>query len=233
MSLDFLKQIKVDAPPDNLRASSGPRKQWNPTTANTIRVWKNGALYPSQDLVDRFGLEYGNKPTSKEEKVTGNAFDIFSSTDLSLFQSPQPVILLNPVAKSAGKADAFASVGYNEDGTPKASVMDQGSVTFGKDTLLPMLLKTYAVAPSEEKGYIDLVLLGQDGETAQSPYVLPNGKTVCPVPKEISRGDKAGEMTYVRRENVQLFILYPLAVLHPEETSEVLQAKEEEVAETV
>lgn len=217
MSLDFLKKIKVEDVALPTKAGGGRRKEWNPTLDNAIRVWKDGSLFPSQKLVERFALEYSNKPAEAAEgqpknKVAGNAFDIFESINFpTLNTGGQNLVILNVAAKHVGKTDAFGSTSYNEDGTPKTSVMDQGSATFGKDCLLPMLKKIYNVEPGE-KGFIDLMLLGTDGEPAMEPFLLPNDKKVCMVPKEVSRGDKAGEMTYARRENPIMFVLYPVAV---------------------
>jgi hypothetical protein len=232
MSLDFLKQITVEDPSLMKKSSGGGgrRKQWNPTAANSIRIWKDGSVYPSADLVKRFSLEYGNKPQTKEEKASGNAFDVFSSEDFAIFKVPQTVILLNVAPKAAGKTDLFGSTTYNEDGTPKSTVMDQGSKTFGKDSFLGMIQKVYGVEVNEA-GFIDLVFLGQDGETAATSFGLPNGKNICHVPKEVSRGTKAGEMSYARREDPQLFILYPLSLLKPEQDAANLDTKLEQTEE--
>lgn len=218
MSLDFLKQIKVEDVALPTKTGGGRRKEWNPTITNAIRVWKDGSIFPSQQLVERFSLEYGSKPVEVEKggpknKVSGNAFDIFESSNFpTLNTANQNLIILNVTPKHVGKTDAFGSTSYNEDGTPKTSVMDQGSATFGKDNLLPMLNKIYGIEPGD-KGFIDLVLLGTDGISAQVPFELPNGKRVCMVPKEISRGNKAGEMTYARRESPIMFVLYPASML--------------------
>lgn len=219
MSLAFLKEIKVEETVVPKRAGGGSRKQWNPTTANTIRIWKDGSVFPSADLVERFSLEYGNKPAEaaegeKKEKISGNAFDVFSSENFPTLKTPQAVILMNVAARAAGKTDLFGSTGYNEDGTPKSSVMDQGSKTFGKEDFLPMIETVYSQTPNED-GYIDMILVGTDGEAATQPFTIPGEKKICYVPKAITRGEKAGEVSTVRRENPVLFILYPAVLLQP------------------
>lgn len=231
--LDFLKQIKVDDPATMKKPHSGggggSRKAWNPTTPNTIRVWKDGSVFPSADLVERFNLEYGARPVEVaaeagaepvgEDKKPkwlqpGNAFDVFDSADFPIFKSPQRVLIANVVAKAAGKADLFASIEWDPlTGEPKNSVMDQGAATFGKNELIPLIEDVYQMSPGEK--FIDFVLLGQDGEAATKHFGLPDGKQVCVVPKKISRGPKKGEMTYARREDPWLYILYPLLTLHP------------------
>lgn len=241
--LDFLKEIKVDDPATMKSPRSGGgggvRKQWNPITPNTIRVWKDGSVFPSADLVERFDLEYGPRPLdvaeagaepAGEEKKpkwlqSGNAFDVFDSADFPIFKTPQRVLIANVVAKAAGKADLFASIEWDPlTGEPKNSVMDQGANTFGKNELLPLIEDVYQLSPGEK--FIDFVLLGKDGESATRHFSLPDGKEVCVVPKKISRGPKKGQMTYARREDPWLFILYPLLTLHPELAQTAPEVKE-------
>lgn len=232
MDLDFLKKIEVTDPATMRKPSSGGggrRKEWNPTHPNTIRVWKDGSVFPSTDLAERFDLEYQARPTEvpplagsepapdgkKEKWITpGSAFDVFDSKDFPIFKTPQRVILANVAPRGAGKADLFGSVGYDDKGAPLTSVLDQGSTTFGKAELLPMIKEVYGLEPGDK--YIDLVFLGQDGEKAAKHFGLPDGKKACVVPKTVSRGEKKGEATYVRREDPWLFILIPLTLLHPE-----------------
>lgn len=227
MSLAFLQTIKVEDPSLMKKSTGGGRrKEWNPTGMK-IRVWKDGSVFPSKELVDRFNLEYGNQPTEEGQVETGNAFDIFSSADFPIFKADETLLLLNVAPKSAPKTDVFGSTTYNEDGTPKSSVMEQGSATFGKATLLPLLTSMYGVTLGDNKEYEDLILLGQGGENSQQAWGLPDGKTVCHVPKVVARGERKGEMSYSRRENPQFFVLYPSSVLYPD------QKNQEEVTEVL
>lgn len=228
MSLDFLKQIKVDDPATMRKSGGGGhRKAWNPTEGLRIRVWKDGSVFPSEELVKWFDLEYREKDALNQ----GNALDIFPSKQLPIFKTPNELILLNVVGKDKPKTDVFGSVGYVADaeelpegtvvGEPLFSVMDQGATTFGKKNLLPMIKEVYDVEPNEE-GYIDLVLLGQDGLDATQKFEI--SKDFCHVPKQVSRGDNAGAPTYVKRNHPRLYALYPATML---EAAEEIEAGKE------
>lgn len=217
MSLDFLKQIKVDDPSTMKKSGGGgARKPWNPTEGKRIRIWASGAVYPNAELVEWFDLEY----RAKEAEHQGNAFDVFSSSKLPIFKTPTPLIVINVVDKAKPKTDLFGSVGYVTDaesvpegaalGDALSSVLDQGATTFGKKVLLPMIKEVYDVEPNEA-GYIDLVLIGQDGTDATQKFEL--SKDFCHVPKAVSRGDNAGAPTYVKRDHPRLYALYPAVLL--------------------
>lgn len=224
--LDFLKNVSLDETVIKSVKSGGGghRKDWNPTAPLSFRVWKDGSVYPSQDLVDRFDLEYKDRPTDESHpnapidgekwKQTGSAFDVFDSKDFPVFKSPRRVLLANVVAKAEGKSDLFSSVGWGEDGKVLNSVMTQGAATFGKSDLLPMLKEVYGIELNDETPYVDLILIGQDGEKAMKHFAIEKG--FCFVPKKLSRGKEKGKDTVVRRENPWLFILIPLAEVHPE-----------------
>lgn len=237
MSLAFLKTIKVEDGPKHKSSGGGTRKQWNPTLPLAIRVWSDGSVFPSQGLLERFDLEYRSKPPGDvKDYAYGNGFDVFSSKDSKQFMSETPLVWISPAAKNLLKVDIFASTGYNEDGTPISSVMDQGAATYGQKHLLPMLKDTYGVEPNEA-GFIDLVLLGappvvSEGmespdeatvqkyvEEAAQPFLLPDGKVMGYIPKQVSRGEAKGEATYQRRQKPQVYILYPYTLLHPEDAA--------------
>lgn len=221
-SLDFLKSIKVDATPVKKTGGGGMRKDWNPTGL-AIRVWKDGSVLPSEELTDRFQLEYRPKGSATQ----GNALDVFPSSQAPFFKTPQPLIIINVVDKEKPKTDLFDSVGYyaiGEDfpegasvGDPVKSVLDQGSSTFGSKVLLPMIKEVYGIEPNE-KGFIDLIVLGVDGEEATESFPLPAEKNdMCHIPKPITRGDKKGLGSYVKREYPKLYVLYPETLAHPAE----------------
>lgn len=238
--LEFLKDISIDES-EIIKAAKkkgtggGRKKEWNPTHPYSIRLHKDGSVFPSEDLVELFDLEYRARPiataevngVSEEEaqKATkwiqpGNAFDVFDSSEFPAFKSPQRFILANVVGKSAGKADLFASVTWNtETGEPENSVLEQGAATFGKSDLLGFVKDIYGIELNEDLPYVDLVLLDSKGElkdTPPAPFKLAGDKKIAFVPKKIARGEEKGKLTVVRREDPWLFVLYPLVKIHPE-----------------
>lgn len=234
--LDFLKQVQVTAPEIAVRRSSGPRKERNPQNAD-LRVFVDGSVYPSAKLVERFSLEYGNKPEEKADPA-GNGFDIIDSDEfIQWLKTPVRCIWISPVPRAESKIDLFGTVSYNEDGTPKVSVLEQGTKTFGENTLIPLLAAAYGITVVEEgegdnktrsfsngKRYVDLQLIGpnEDG----SGFKLPAGKTVAFVPKAKQRGEEKGMATVIRRENPEFWCLYPAQ-------SETASADVEEAVEEV
>lgn len=156
--LGFLKNVVVAAQeqPKPTRNGGGAKKDWNPASGLVIRLWKDGSVFPSQELVSKFALEYENALTEEEiaaikEDATkkpfrGNGFDVIDSADFPAFNlGGARVLIIAPAEKDLGKVDLFSSVGYNDDGTPKVTVMDQGAVTFGKDFLIPHVEEIYGI----------------------------------------------------------------------------------------
>lgn len=206
------------------RTASGPRKAWNPTTGADIRLWKDGAVFPSEALVARMDLNFTSRTVSSDGKgwdgdPGGYGFDIFNTQHYTGIQGAK-FVAISRVARKEGKVDLFGSCNYytqkdkdNNDipeganiGDPVSTVMDQGSTTFGK-TLLTMLREVYNVVPNEE-GFIDLHIVGQ-GEGNDQPFKNPNGSEIYYIPKEVKKGDKKGELTYERRENAEIYALIP------------------------
>lgn len=270
--LSNIKVVAQEAPPAK-RPGGGVKREWNPASGLTIRLWFSGAVYPSQDLVEKFDLEYCNRLTAEqleqidantlEKPFMGNGFDVADSVEYPTFQTGgNRLLIISTVEKDAegGRVDLFATVAYNEDNTPKLKVMDQGLVTFGKDFLIPKIEEIYGItfmkpaipaveakpavsevvddagkvvtsakAAVEAKPevpavegveYVDLVLIGQSGENSD-PWTVP----VTFLPKRVSRGDKKGETTVVRREKPNMYILYPKSLLE-EETTQAASAQE-------
>lgn len=237
--LEFLKNVSIDES-EIIKAAKkkgtggGVRKERNPTHPYTIRLFKNGSVYPSADLVDRFNLEYVARPVAatevgdaEAEKTAkwiqpGGAFDVFDSAEFPAFKSPQRFILLNVTTKAAGKADLFASVTWDAlTGEPENSVLEQGAKTFGISDLLGFVKEIYKVELNDETPYIDLVVLDSKGEITDAPaqpFKLVGDKKVAFIPKKVSRGDAKGSLTVVKRDDPWLFVLYPLLEVHPELT---------------
>lgn len=223
--LGFLKKITVD-PSESKRPraeGAGLKKERNPQLPFALRVFKDGRVYPSQGLVDRFALEYQKKAVvdgsaTEKEAPVGNGFDVFSINDFPVLKGMEDVLILNVTPKSSPKVDLFGSTTYAEDKvTPVHSVLEQAPVSFGRKTLLGLIEAAYKIAPDSDG--LDLVLLGQDGEAAQEPFTLPDGKTVCFVPKSVSRGEEKGKHTVAKRDNPELFILYPKILIQAAEES--------------
>lgn len=230
MSLDFLKQIKIDESliPQKKTSGGGHRKEWSPTADHALRVWKDGSVFPSAGLVERFQLEYAAQPITEatttvpatddakpEEKwiQPGNALDIFASADFPVFKTPRPLILANITAKSSGRADVFAQVERDEEGKPKTTVIEQGSNTFGKKDLIPMIKEVYGIELNDETPFVDLIFIGQDGEKATKHFSIEKGFAF--IPKTTSRGKDKGAPTVQRREDPWIFILMPANELAP------------------
>lgn len=233
MSLDFLKHVGINEEELNKKTpragGGGHRKEWNPTYSSTIRLWKDGSVFPSQDLIDRFDLEYKDRPTSESDttapedgqkwKQPGNALDIIDSSEFPVFKTPRRIILANIVAKAEGKADLFSACEWDAvSGKPTSSVISQGANTYGKNELLPMLKTVYDITLDDSRPYVDLVFIGKHGAELKpdSFFSLPEGKKVAFIPKKVSRGDKKGTPTVVRREDPWLYILLPLEEVDPE-----------------
>lgn len=182
MDYSFLSNLTlVDT--DRLRAP----KEKNPT-GMTVRVYANGEVYPSKELTEKYELEYVNRDSTEK----ANGIDVIDSTEWTPMASQPRVILFGITPKQEPKVDLFASCKFNDDGTPKASVMTQGSTS---DELLN-LVRSLGFLTSEQK-YVDLVLIEQ--------YPINTKDGLAYIPKIVSRGPKKGEKDYERRENVTFY----------------------------
>ena len=134
MNFDFLKNVQLSVPETKTKAEK-PGRTAAPKNPEglTLRVFANGKIYPSQELVNIFELEYPDK----SDGVPNFGLDVFKSTDWGMFpvNAPQKYIFIAPVLKDSPKVDLFGSVKYNEDGTPVNSVLEQGGGTFGEQLL--------------------------------------------------------------------------------------------------
>ena len=226
-SLGFLAGLSIQEIIANVPRLA--KKDSNPApTFMGFRVHKDGSVFPSEALVQKFNLEYPkatvtNKPLFNSEDgsplkdeegnpVTkrvvdtpdgSNGFDVFMLHNWTQAENrlAMPNVILVAVSpKKSDKVDLFSNSKYNDDGTPKTSVLDQGAVTFGKDALLPMLKDVYGVEIGEE-GFLDLEVMVSDNVRSISPSGIFN------LPKLVTRGEKKGKADFVRRENVDIFPL--------------------------
>jgi len=148
----------------------------------TIRIFSNGEVYPSIELVTKFNLEYG-----REKK--GNGIDVVDSKEWGPLAKEERMILLAIVPRIEAKVDLFAQCRYDKDGHPMATVLTQGSYS---EVLLKLVQELGYLTP--EQRYCDLELgLEWPVKTQDSIYNLP---------KSIERGERKGEKTYERREDI-------------------------------
>lgn len=178
----------------------------NPVAAD-LRIFKNGSVFPSETLTREFSLEYQNKTSENQ----GNGFDVIDSRLFSnTLKTPVPFIMIAPVAKKAGKVDLFNACTYNEDGTPNASVLTQGASSFGAE-LWAMLIDVYHLDNTKytTQGYIDVNL---EDVVAISDSLQKATNGIYYVPKTINRGDNAGQVRTVRRENLSIYVLSPVGI---------------------
>jgi hypothetical protein len=232
--LSFIGNMQlVEVAPTSSGARS-PKKDRNPSDAFMgIRIFKDGSVYPSKALTDSFNLEYQQAVITVEKTATGkdkklyeypnspgNGFDVWDTKQwANQYKEETRLLVVAIVPKTEAKVDLFAGTKYDDDGSPKSSVLDQGASTFGA-TMLPLLKEIYGIdTAAEDFEHTDLAVAVSADLSAASP----NG--IFLIPKEISRGANKGQMEYIRRENVKIFPLVPAAWV---ETQEEEEEEEEE-----
>lgn len=237
MRLAFLKDITIQEV-----ANTTPRtakRESNPPSGLTIRVWSDGSVYPSAELVSRFSLEYpkakvsvfeaknddgtaklddSGAPVTKrtievDHSVPSFGFDVFTLNKWTQVANvPEDVIVVGVTPRSESRIDLFDRCKFQDNGQPVSSVMDQGANTFGKNFLLPMLLEVYKMSPADHvNGYIDLEV-----ETSINlADRVPNG--IFMLPKVVTKGENKGKADYVRREGISIFPLVPVGYTEQED----------------
>lgn len=223
--LSFLDDVLVEnVEPKAPRA--GAKKQRNPGEDFVgIRLWSDGSVYPSKTLVDRFNLEYPAATVSTvkgkdgaDNKVytvvgnQGNGIDVIDAREWGQLTAKNKnfvAVAFSP--KDAPKIDLFGMTRFDEEGKPVTSVLEQGTVTFGKKELLPLVKELYNIEPGEE-GYIDLQVATEEagGKNLKSSNGLEY------LPKKVARGEDKGKADYAKRENVDIFMLYPVVEETPD-----------------
>jgi len=209
--MSFLKMLEgFEATPNEKKESTRAKIQRNPITAD-LRVFKTGAVYPSADCVTSFNLQYH----MKESEVKGNGFDVIDSRELQNTKgAATPFLMIAPVSKDAGRVDLFNQTMFNEDGTPIANVMDQGSTSFGEE-MLRMLKEVYGITFEGEDNFVDLTFEKVDVISTQLQNAT-NG--IYYVPKRVTRGPLKGTMQYTRRENLDIYVLVPANLVNDNAT---------------
>lgn len=192
MDLGFLNDLTLKA----VEVTKQVAKRELPTGMK-IRVYEKGQTYPSQEMVDAFNMEY----TDKNAENKGYGMDVFKSIDFQMIPEGMPNFMLCAIVpRGEVKVDLFAFCKYGKDDNgveitkASTSVTRQGTSTFGKK-ILAMVAETYGLQPKD--GFIDLVVM------TEHKQVSPNNVYV--IPKEVSRRDKAGQLVYVTRGEVDVF----------------------------
>lgn len=191
----FLNEVEVITPEKETRVNVAKTDKY-PTEGTVIRVWANGNIFPSPELVKELNLEYG----SSAIQAGGNGLDVFAFSKLpNAPKVAQDCIMISAVLKSAPKVDLFGSCKYDELGKPKSSVLTQGGGTFGEE-FIAMIKEVYGI--EIPKGtYLDLEV-----KLDISPKVSP----IVYLPKTIDRGPKKGQLDVARRENISIYPLVPI-----------------------
>jgi hypothetical protein len=241
--LDFLAKATIaDVAEKTTGRTGGPRKQRNPEGL-AIRVFRDGSVFPSTELIAKFNLEYKSKGT----EAGTNGFDVIDTDLYPSFEIGKRILIILPTSKTAPKVDLFGSTTYDEAGAPKSSVLDQGSKTFGMDDLIPSIEAIYGITffkpevlakgdvlPQPEVvgvEYVDMVLVSNP--TTNKPWGLPNGKTVTYIPKKVSRGADKGTVTTIRRENPEFYAFLPAEMLKEEEQPAGIQQDVSDTTELI
>jgi len=246
--LDFLQNITIaDVAEKTVARTGGPRKQRNPEGL-AIRVFRDGSVYPSLELVEKFGLEYA----AKDSAVTGNGFDVIDTQLFPQFQAGKRILIISPAQKSLPKVDLFGSTVYEEDGKPKSSVIDQGSKSFGTEELIPAIEEIYGLtfaksAVTGKEGaedspavegldFVDMLLVANPA--TGEPWTAP--RDVVYIPKKVSRGKDKGTVSTQRREKPEFYAFLPAEVVNAaqpatepvKEINSLAEAREFGTAET-
>lgn len=216
MNLDFLNDVElVEKQAERSRAAGAKY----PMNGADIRVFKNGATYPSKELVEEFSLEY----QLKGSEFMGNGFDVINSQDWEMYPVTDPdkqLIFIASVDRGKNsKVDLFSTTKWDpETKEPTNSVLAQGATGFGT-TLLEWALEIYPELNTrmEEDGYVDLMIVRET--------TIPSKNGIYYLPKVKTRGSDKGTVTAVRRENS---VISPLVPFVEESTPEVAGTQEEE-----
>lgn len=212
-SFDFLNDFELE----EVSASSTGAKfggvDKNPASAD-IRLFADGRVYPSVELVKEFNLEYCKKDSADTEM----GFDVFETHHWGQYQSAKKayekrtgrkmpeMLIISPVSKHSPKVSLFGSTTYDKDGKPKSSVLSQGAATFGKE-LIDMINTVEGEDVFEDgKMFVDLKI--------NRDQPLPKTRNgIYNIPKKVTKGKNAGKISYTRRENTEF---YPLTLVRHE-----------------
>lgn len=177
-----------------------------PKTTSTMRVYKKGKIFFSEDVVQELNIEFLNK----ENKDEANGFYLIKL---------QGKTILVCVSRKNVALDIAASCQYNEDGTPKTSVNDNTGYRY-KD-----LVKEWFTF-DEGENYIDFTfdkVLGKQFKTT----LLNNDKIISFV---INKTTSRGNEKTIRINKHDSLMFLPLVKLEDYEAQQevVYEKKQEE-----
>lgn len=149
----------------------------------SLRVFKNGKVFPSKELVEYAKLEYHTTEPEKE-----NGLDFFKSRDWSLYPADGPSCLIIGITpRSQPKVDLFA--GAKSD---KTKVATQGPRS---QELIEAIEELFPTAWTSQD-FVDLCIDKEAKITTENNIYL--------IPKKFKKGVNAGNMGYQKRENITL-----------------------------
>jgi len=194
----------------------GKKANPNPDNAD-IRVFATGEVYPSLALTEEFQLEYQPEGSAEVE----NGLDLIDSNQWDMLPDGVPQFLAVAIVSKgeARKPHLFGKSRKGEDGTPIHSVNDQGSTASGK-ALIAALEATLGFEFAEGQSFVDLDI------DREHLLASPNG--IYNLPRVQMKGEKAGTLTFVRRENCDI---YPMTIHGQVETQETAEEPAEEEIE--
>lgn len=163
----------------------------------TLRIMANGKVYPSKEWAEFYDIDFANGE---------NGIDIIDSGTWDKLKDMPRAILMSPTPRTEGRIELFGSFRSGVDGAPLSDVYSQGP----KSELLLEMVKELGFMNETQK-YCDLVVLPD--------HVIKFQDGICHVPKTVQKGARAGELTYVRRENVEFFPLVPVEYLQEQVTN--------------
>jgi len=196
IEFDFLATMElkeVDKPISSIKADLQPAQ------GADFRLFADGAIYPSEALIAKDQLEYA----PKDSTTPAYGYDVFLSKEWLQYDHSKPTIVcIAKVSKNMAKVDLFSRTKYDADGSPKSSVAAQ------KNTSGEQLIKMLEAVYCEEgetlfdngRTWVDLKIMDKAPIQASS-----NG--IYLLPKEFIKGSKKGQITYERRESIQVFAL--------------------------
>lgn len=205
MNLGFLSNVTVSAAPVTKAAPVNRNIVRQPESGLRIRLFKDGSVYPSNELIAAYNLEYVKR--DEKNQPLGNGFDIIDTRDMvNQINTPQHFAGVIATPRSEGKVDLFSMCRYDEvTGEPLTTVAEQGSNTYGKESLIPTLEALYGDAfVFNEQNYIDLEIVPQE--------ISSEDKRLF-VYKTIVRGADKGKKSYVVRTDAVILPLVPAAVV--------------------